>query len=103
MLAQQIARLELAAVPVSGADHFRDAEMIGESKRSAAERCETGAENHSVIGVLRRRDDLFFQTTRRFVHHEKNQTESEIVLAVIPSGAKEPRDLCFGDPSLRSG
>src|SRR4030095_16446887 len=59
MLPEQVARLEFAGVPVTGAAHFRDAEMIRKTQRPAAQRRETGAENHAVIGVLGRRDNLF--------------------------------------------
>ena len=58
VLPEQIARLEFPAVAVARADHFRDAKMIRKTQRPAAQRRETGSEDHSVVGILRRRDDL---------------------------------------------
>src|ERR1700680_4078904 len=51
--------------------------MFGESKRSATEGCESGAEDHSVIGIFGRRDDFFFHTTSGFVHHEKHKAVAQ--------------------------
>ena len=41
--------------------------MVREAQRPAAQRRETGSENHSVIRVLRRGHHLFLEATRRFV------------------------------------
>ncbi len=90
MLPQQIARFEFSAVPVSRANHFRDAEMIGKAQWSSAKGSESRSKNHAVIGIFRRGDNFFFETARRFIHHEKNKTKREIALAVIPSGARNP-------------
>ena len=79
MLPEQITRLEFPAVAVARADHFRDSKMIRKTQRPAAQRGETGSEDHSVVGILRRRDDLLFEAARGFIHHQVNQPEDKIV------------------------
>ena len=47
--------------------------ILRKSQRPTAEGGKPGAENHAVICVFRRRDDLFFKTARGFVHHQKGE------------------------------
>ena len=63
--------------------------MFGESKRSATEGCESGTEDHSVIGIFGRRDDFFFHTTRGFVHHEKHKAVAQSGSGALAAGLFE--------------
>src|SRR6266404_5878993 len=58
--------------------NFLQTKMVGEPKRPAAKRREAGSQNHSVVGVFRRLNHVFFQTTRRFVYHEKDEAMRKI-------------------------
>src|SRR5919112_608652 len=44
------------------------------AQRTPAINRKPGPEHHPVVGILRRGHDLFFQTPRRFIHHQVDQT-----------------------------
>ncbi len=60
------------------ADHFFAPEMVGETQGTAAQWRETGPEDHAVIRILGRGDDLFLEATRGFVDHQVNEAEREV-------------------------
>src|SRR5207302_6247033 len=75
--------------PIHFIDDFVQTKMFGESKRSATEGCESGTEDHSVIGIFGRRDDFFFHTTRGFVHHEKHKAVAQSGSGALAAGLFE--------------
>src|SRR5450432_627400 len=73
VLAQEIARGELTTVAVASRYHFFDPEMVGEAQWAATQRREAGPEDHAVIRILGRGDDLFLEATRGFVDHQEDE------------------------------
>jgi len=83
MLAKQITGGEFLAG--TGMDavhvgyHFLQTDAFSIAQGTAAINRKAGPEHHSVIGVLRRGDDLFFETARRLIHHQVDQAIRNIL------------------------
>src|SRR5439155_20261926 len=80
-------------------DDFLQPKMFSETQRSAAERRETGSQNHSVIEVLRRVDDFLFHAGRGLVHHQKDKPVRQLFFVQAQARVAVPvwRDIwAFG-------
>src|SRR5436853_2968760 len=95
MRLQNVARFEFVVAlrqPTHLYDNLLQTKMLRESQRPAAMRRKSGSENHSVIRILRRFDDFFFNATRRFVDHQKHQTIRKIDIVLGRTAAPPLRE-----------
>src|SRR5215216_3057299 len=65
--------------PFQFIDDFFQPKMFRETQWAASERRETGSQNHSVVRVLRRIDNVLLHTARGFVDHEEDQAVCQLL------------------------
>src|SRR5437868_12221819 len=68
-------------------DQFFQPIIFRVTQWATAKSREAGPEDHAVVSIFWRRDHLFFETTRRFVDHEKGEPVRDVIL----SGAERSR------------
>src|SRR5205085_3714661 len=83
VLTQQTAQLKLFARPFPESCHlggkFFQAVALRVTERATTKSGKTGAKDHSVIGVFRRRHNLFLEAARSFVDHQEGEALRDLV------------------------